>query len=136
MKTAITTIIAAIIVASAGAAQAANCVDGEELYAKADINGDGVITQDEVREMRSEAFSRLDRNGDGVADRSDAPRRFSDRYFEKFDPMLAKFDQNGDGVLGRSEFIEAPMTGFDNADQNGDGQLTQDELDGRTSRTC
>ncbi len=136
MKTALTTIIATLFVASAGAAHAASCVDGEELYAKADINGDGVITKDEVREMRSEAFSRLDRNGDGVADPSDAPRRFSDRYFEKFEPLLAKFDENGDGGLGRSEFIDAPMTGFDNADENGDGELTQDELAGRAGRSC
>ncbi|MCK5746239.1 MAG: EF-hand domain-containing protein [Oricola sp.] len=136
MKTSITALIATVVFISAGAAHAASCADGEELYAKADLNGDGVITKDEVREMRSDAFSRLDRNGDGVAVASDAPRRFSDRYFEKFEPLRAKFDQDGDGRLGKSEFIDAPMTGFDKADQNGDGELTQDELASRTDRNC
>lgn len=132
-----TTIVAVLIIANAGgAAYASSCENGGELYTRADINGDGVITKTEVDEMRSTIFSRLDRNGDGVAEPSDAPRRFSDRYMEKFEPLRAKFDQNGNGRIEKAEFLDAPMTGFDAADQDGDGRLTKAELASRSTRTC
>lgn len=136
MKTVMATIVAAVIVSNTSAAYASNCAAGGELYARADVNGDGVITKTEVEDMRNMVFSRLDRNGDGVAEPSDAPRRFSGRYMEKFEPLLAQFDGNGDGRLEKSEFLDAPMTGFDGADQDGDGRLTKSELASRSDRTC
>lgn len=137
MKTAITTIIATVLVASAGTtAHAESCADAGEFYSKADTNSDGVITKTEVRDLRSTTFSRLDRNGDGIAEPSDAPRRFRDRYMEKFEPLRTKFDQNGDGRISEEEFLNAPMTGFDRADQDGDGQLTENELHSLTDSRC
>ncbi|MEO1242425.1 MAG: hypothetical protein AAFX54_10990 [Pseudomonadota bacterium] len=137
MKTTITMIIATALIAGAGStAYAESCADAGEFYSRADANSDGVITKAEVRNMRSTTFSRLDRNGDGVAEPSDAPRRFKDRYMEKFEPVRAKFDQNGDGRISEKEFLDAPMTGFDRADQNGDGQLTKNELRSLTGGAC
>ncbi|WP_198398691.1 EF-hand domain-containing protein [Brevundimonas diminuta] len=99
-----------------------------ELFARADLNGDGHITRIEFVDSRGRAFDRLDRNGDGYLDRNDAGRRRRAKGGPAAAEMQRAFDLNSDGRLSRLEFTDGPMTVFDRMDRDGDGSIDTDEL--------
>lgn len=103
--------------------------DPTQILARADANGDGVISWEEVLDMRRNAFSRLDRNGDGYADAEDRPRGpLGSRYTEKLSELIPQFDTDRDGRISQAEFIDAPSPAFEAGDTNNDGTLSADEL--------
>jgi Ca2+-binding EF-hand superfamily protein len=48
--------------------------------------------------------------------------------------LLAQFDANQDGRVSRDEFVNGPTRGFDLADANHDGVVTQEELRGALAK--
>lgn len=98
-----------------------------EAIAKADTNGDGMVSRDEIATMKVGAFSRLDGNGDGYISQAEADKMR--RMFERSmnGAGFADADTNGDGNLSQSEFTTySPL--FNSADTNGDNLLSQAEI--------
>lgn len=131
-KTAI--LIAAVFAASSPLAACAQGYQGkrdpQKMFERADLNNDGVITKDELRTSRANTAQKLDRNGDGVIDKADAPkmRRFKQKFEENRKDLAQGFDLDQNGVVTVDEFVNGPTTAFDRIDANGDGAVTQEEL--------
>lgn len=131
MKT--STIVAALLtgLASFSAAHAQDAT-GDRVFRKADTNGDGVISKDEVLAARQRLFSRLDRNGDGVIDGQeiegarDAIMARAEATEARLGDMMRRLDTKGDGKVSADEF-RADTSLFDLVDRNGDGKISPDE---------
>ena len=66
---------ASILLTLAAASVAGAATDGGlGRFARADANGDGVVTRVEWLQATATRFARLDRNGDGKLDASELPR--------------------------------------------------------------
>jgi Ca2+-binding EF-hand superfamily protein len=102
--------------------------DPAELFASADMNGDGVVTRAEFVAARAAGFSKYDRNGDGFIDEDDVPRRMRKRVGDRLDGLIDRFDTDHDRRISRAEFVDGPTLLFDHADTNHDGQVSKAEL--------
>jgi hypothetical protein len=91
-----------------------------------DTNGDGIVSQDELRPPRP---------ADAPPPPADRPGRPADRrpppagvdHPKPFDPILLALDSDGDCALSAVEIANAP-TSLKALDANGDGKLTPDEF--------
>lgn len=115
---------------AAALAFAAPASAGEDIFARADKNGDGLVTREEALAAREDAFKRADRNGDGVLNAADTPKRpaLASEYRQRTAQFKKQFDLNGDGAVTLEEVRSAPMTAFDAADANKDGALDKAEI--------
>lgn len=95
---------------------------------RADSDGDGVVTLDELRSMRENIFSRMDRNNDGVLSEDDRRRSRSGNE-ERRQALMQAFDLDGDGILSADEFINGPTSFFTMADANRDGAVDRAEAE-------
>lgn len=108
---------------------------------RADTNGDGKASWDEVHEMMprftQDRFNQLDRNGDGLLSK-DEVRRQSDRaegnmpQGDRLKALLRRADADGDGRVTKQE-LEAvspqlAANGFARLDTNEDGVITEADL--------
>jgi Ca2+-binding EF-hand superfamily protein len=82
-----------------------------------DKNGDGKLTEDEVRPQMG-----------GRGRRGGEPGETAAPSAEEMVQTLMAFDKNGDGKLTRDEVPERMQGLFDRADANKDGALTADEI--------
>ncbi|MEM7445600.1 MAG: EF-hand domain-containing protein [Pseudomonadota bacterium] len=97
-----------------------------------DADGDGQITVEEVEAYRAARFEAADTNGDGVIDEAEfqaaAEARAMERVAERAGEMFARIDEDGDGQLTQDDVSGREGRLFEHADENGDGILTEDEL--------
>ena len=94
-------------------------------FAEFDANEDGVLTVDEVPESLWEHLVRADADGDGSITPAELAALRLDHHTH--DPFAA-FDANEDGVLTVDEVPEAIWEHLVRADADGDGSITTDEL--------
>lgn len=81
----------------------------DSVFAQLDVNGDGVIDEDETEWLR-----------DAIMDRATTmPARLGNQ--------MRRLDANGDGKVSRDEFRARTLL-FDRADRDGDGKLSAGEL--------
>lgn len=99
-----------------------------EHMARADLDKDGALTKDEMKQafeaQRKAHMAQMDTDGDGKI--SDAEREAAHKKF-----MTARFqkeDKNSDGALTADEVGEKHWAFLKNADANNDGKVTQDEI--------
>ncbi len=126
-------LLGTLLLASAPAAlaQAGDASNSSELIGRvmhADTNGDGQVTRAELLAYRAKQFSRFDRNSNGFIELSDVPSLFSGRFEPLLKQMQAQFDTNHDGRISHDEFVNGPTRGFDLADLNHDGVVTEMEV--------
>lgn len=122
--------VALILTLSAGAAFAF----GKGNIQLSDVNGDGVISAEEIREARQAARTNMivqfDTNGDGELSRQE--RRAAKETFRAL--AVESYDANGDGELSRSERKTAKQARKDaimlQLDVNGDGEVSDAEKAG------
>ncbi len=106
--------------------------DGEaiERLKQADTNHDGAISRAELIAFRKTQWTRMDRNHDGYFSQDDLPGFVRSRWDgDKLVQLRKQFDKNHDGKLSYAEFVNGPTIGFDMADTDGNGVVTQAELD-------
>ncbi len=128
MKTTLTTaaLTSALVLLGAAHAQAPAPVEGpitkEDMLAdatmhfeKADINGDGVLSEGEM------ATAAAEKHPEG------APRRGRGNAKQAASAMFARQDSNNDGAISLEESLAHAEARFDRVDADGDGVLTEEE---------
>ncbi|MBR9825275.1 MAG: hypothetical protein GYB36_05650 [Alphaproteobacteria bacterium] len=115
---------------AAPAANAMQSADRMEQFAvSADANGDGYITEAEIREARTSRFDRFDRDSNDQLNSDDAPRFLMRQQFNDWlTVMTPDFDTDGNGSISRNEFVNGPMHAFEAADTDQDGQVAVEDL--------
>lgn len=128
-----------------------------KMFAKLDVNNDGVISAAD-REARARAhFDKIDTDGNGQisfaemsaahdakrenagerrgkrgeragADGSEGHHRMGRGGGKHGGEMIARADADGNGAVTQAEFTAAALARFDKADANGDGTITADEM--------
>jgi len=107
----------------------------DPVFAALDSDRDSVISAEELK-LTSESLKRLDKNGDGKLTEDELrPARGPEGQGgpgappqEDFAETLMAFDKNGDGKLTKGELPERMQNLFARADADNDGFLTKDEL--------
>jgi Ca2+-binding EF-hand superfamily protein len=102
-----------------------------------DADGDGVISAEEINNA-SVALRKLDKNGDGKLTENEIRPNFPPGGRGPGGPTgpspdeivkdLLEFDKNGDGQLSKAELPERMQGLFARGDANQDGVLSKDEL--------
>lgn len=90
-----------------------------------DVNGDGVVTAEEMAARHEAMIDAADQDGDGALSREEMQAHRQARRAE----MRARRnpDKNGDGVVDRFEYDAAAGERFERMDKNGDGVLSEHE---------
>jgi hypothetical protein len=111
---------------------------------RADLNGDGKISQSEMTRGIAVTFSRIDANGDGAlsaseisgakavlkAERKRAKAAGEGRLLvvkfpaKRINKRFDKIDANGDGVLSKGELERVADRMFKKRDKNNDGYIS------------
>lgn len=118
--------------------------NAEALFARLDLDGDGVIEMADLpegaRERFSDMFPRADRDGDQrlteaefLSFREQASRQqrqdsTSPQVARRVGQLLRRADRNGDGQLTRRESPRFLAARFQGVDSNDDGRLDREEL--------
>lgn len=107
-----------------GTISAAELANAPTALKALDRNGDGKLTEDEVRPQFN---GRGGRGGEG-RERRDEPGETAAPSPDEMVKTLMAFDRNGDGQLTRDELPDRMAGLFDRADADHNGILTADEI--------
>ncbi len=102
-------------------------VDGEWLLAKYDLNGDDLITQDEISLKKNSIFRQLDMNHDGAVTFDEYETMDLNRRHVLLKARFGKLDKDRNGAVDNSEY-SAYMGSFNSIDADGDGTLSSKEV--------
>ncbi len=108
----------------------------DAFFEKADKNGDGVITVDEIP-TAEERLAKLDGDGDGQVTKEElaaaikkhretVKKKIIERIKARGEERFKQADKNGNDVIDRDEFRGSDEL-FDRIDTDGDGGLTREE---------
>lgn len=103
--------------------------------AEMDVNGDGVISLDEIQSRETEQFANVDANNDGQVDAAEMvafqearrAEQMRERESRRVARMIEHLDADGDGSLSVEEFTSRPREMFARLDTDGDGQISAEE---------
>jgi len=100
----------------------------QKFMGKADTNGDGVITVDELKageeKMRAEHLAKVDTDHDGKVSPEERKAAFEKFAQERF----AKMDKNNDGALSKDEVGDKRWEHLSVADTDKSGSVTREEI--------
>lgn len=120
---------AAASVSAQGRQSAAASTRLVEQMEKADLDGDGAVSRDEILRYRATQWQKMDRNTDGHFTRDDLPGFARSRWDSgRLANLRSQFDVNRDGRVSHQEFVGGPTAAFDLADTNHDGYVTKAEM--------
>lgn len=102
-----------------------------QIFDRLDTNGDGKITQDELKAAVQKRFAEFDLNKDGKVSEDEAKQVAESKLGERREKRaewLKEADKNGDGKWSKDELPRMPERFFAKLDTNKDGVLTRDEF--------
>lgn len=103
-----------------------------EMFKRADKNGDGKLTKDEVPEQIWGRISRLDKDEDGAVSEEEAKAGRPPGGPGKGGPgggeFLKRADKNGDGNLSKDELPEQAWARMSRLDKNNDDVISKEEM--------
>ncbi len=108
--------------------------DPARVFAKMDANGDGVVTGDEMVEVRTARLQRADADGDGSITVEEFKSAAPPHLQRRADRLFARLDNDGNGGVSLEEVSNTPSPMMRFVDSDGDGMLTQAELAARPCR--
>ena len=120
-------ITAAILMVTAGYASADNAKP--TTFAEMDVNGDMVLTKEEVQGRLLQNFDKLDIDDNGTLSQDEMPMGKKGKAGGHHKgPNFADLDKNGDKVLSKDEAQGRLLDNFAQLDKDGSGTLSQDEM--------
>jgi Ca2+-binding EF-hand superfamily protein len=98
-----------------------------------DINKDGKVSKEEIRERREIAVQSMDLNGDEKLSAYELMQQHTKRAQFSVKRMIKELDSNGDGSLSfaelkKSRHIQNLGRMFDRLDNDNDGYISKDEV--------
>lgn len=109
--------------------------DAGRMIERHDANGDGKVSLEEFQGRNKERFAEMDVNGDGYITEDEVRSemgtmrgRWQGRGERGPGAMIERHDANEDGKVSAEEF-PGPAERFSELDKDGDGFITQDEAD-------
>lgn len=102
-----------------------------------DTDGDGKLTEAEMKAQKSVQFNKTDANGDGLLSTDEilarGKDRIGERMAERIGHMIERRDANGDGMLSLGEMENMPRGEhlFKRLDTDGDGAISAEEFAAR-----
>ena len=127
--------LALIVVASPALAEGHRDKAGARLggmMEKVDINGDGLISEDEFMSVHLEKFKELDINGDGNITEEEILNRHELKREQREAEMFDQMDNDGDGVISKEEMLAHHASMKDKMkDRRGHFKDKRDVPDGR-----
>ena len=98
-----------------------------------DINKDGKVPKEEIRERREIAVQSMDLNGDKKLSAEELMQQHTKRAQLSVNRMIKELDSNGDGSLSfaelkKSRHIQNLGRMFDRLDNDNDGYISKDEV--------
>ncbi|MCC6490861.1 MAG: protein kinase [Candidatus Hydrogenedentes bacterium] len=119
----------------------------DRFFLEHDANRDGVLTRDEAPRIRQYDPKQLDTNGDLAVSKEELiaagkrmleaggpARGLREGRFPAIPELMKRYDTNGDGRLAVAEVPESLHIRIREADQNGDGAATLEELQASSAR--
>ncbi len=97
-------------------------------FERLDGNGDGTLTADELPEEMRERIMGADADGDGAVSREEM-QQMRPRGGRRGGTLFERFDADDDGTLTAAELPGEMASRIMEADANGDGRLTREELE-------
>jgi Ca2+-binding EF-hand superfamily protein len=98
------------------------------LFEQFDANQDGRLTQAEIDQVRQSRLGEFDQNRDGSLSLEEYQALWMDAMRESMVDRFQAHDDDGDGMVTAEEFSEPFDRIVSRLDQNGDGELTADEM--------
>lgn len=102
-------------------------VDDRWLLAKYDVNGDSVISADEIEHKRQRVFAHMDGDGNGDVSFYEYEALDTRKRQTILQARFKKLDANSDGQLSGQEYASY-LGSFERLDQNGDGHVSSHEI--------
>lgn len=131
------------LIAVGGVAASAKTHGGGPAFEQIDANGDGQVTQDELRAHAAARFAEIDADNDGFVTPEEMRAARSERHEARGERqaarMLERYDADGNGELSAAELEKASEDRMgrragrmmDRMDANDDGKLSLDEMTAR-----
>lgn len=99
-----------------------------------DINNDGQISKQEIRQHRSVRFGSIDLNSDDRLSEEELIQHHTKRTETIVKRMVSNLDTDNDGSLGFKEFKKSPRVEklnrmFERSDKNNDGFISKEEAE-------
>lgn len=99
------------------------------MFERFDANHDGKVSPDEFESTHRQRFADADADGNGQIDRDEFGAAAQARRAERIDRVFNRLDADGNAVLSAAEMNATSLARFRRLDRNGDGSVSQDEVD-------
>lgn len=99
-----------------------------ERFARADADGDRMISLEEFQTGTTERFTSMDADGDGLVTPAEMVAERQQRAEQRAAQRIARIDTNEDGALSLEEMTAASDARFARMDRDDDGSLEPREL--------